>query len=178
MWLIPHMFSFSHTCVVKSTYYTGSSCVVFTTQVCLIAHMCGNNQTCVENPHRQVLGYFHTCLVKHTHRLISPWANGDSLLNLEMFVAFVISQEHLGSWCPRCSRLVMIATKWISALMEYVWLLHYIYMSLVVSATSYIYYTIAHVGSCKYFVFADLCIFDLIFILDAQASLAPTQVRL
>ena len=29
-----------------------------------------------ENPHRQVLGFFHTCLVKHTHRLISPWANG------------------------------------------------------------------------------------------------------
>ena len=30
-----------------------------------------------ENPHRQVLGFFHTCLVKHTHRLISPWADGD-----------------------------------------------------------------------------------------------------
>ena len=76
MWLFQHMSGLSHTYVVKSTYYTGSSCVVFTTQVCLIAHMCGNNQTCVENPHRQVLGYFHTCLVKHTHRLISPWANG------------------------------------------------------------------------------------------------------
>ena len=76
MWLIPHMFGFSHTCVVKSTYYTGSSCVAFTTQVCFIAHTCGNNQTCVENPHRQVLGFFHTCLVKHTQRLISPWANG------------------------------------------------------------------------------------------------------
>ena len=32
-----------------------------------------------ENPHRQVLGFFHTCLVKHTHRLISPWANGELL---------------------------------------------------------------------------------------------------
>ena len=30
-----------------------------------------------ENPHRQVLGFFHTCLVKHPHRLISPWANGE-----------------------------------------------------------------------------------------------------
>ena len=43
----PHMFSFSHTCVVKSTYYTGSSCVALTTQVCFIAHTCGNNQACV-----------------------------------------------------------------------------------------------------------------------------------
>ena len=70
------MWLFFHTCVLKSTYYLGAICVAFTTQVCFIAHTCGNNQTCVENPHRQVLGYFHTCLVKHTHRLISPWANG------------------------------------------------------------------------------------------------------
>ena len=47
MWLIPHMFGFSHTCVVISTYYTGSSCVALTTQVCFIAHTCGNNQACV-----------------------------------------------------------------------------------------------------------------------------------
>ena len=79
---VPHSFGFSHTCVVKSTYYTGSSCVAFTTQVCFIAHTCGNNQTCVENPHRQVLGFFHTCLVKHTQRLISPWTNGDNLRHL------------------------------------------------------------------------------------------------
>ena len=76
MWLFSHMFSFSHTCVVKSTYYTGSSCVALTTQVCFIAHTCGNNHTYVEIAHRQVLGFYHTCVVKHTHRLISPWANG------------------------------------------------------------------------------------------------------
>ena len=38
--------------------------------------MCGNNHTYVEIAHRQVLGFYHTCVVKHTHRLISPWANG------------------------------------------------------------------------------------------------------
>ena len=39
--------------------------------------MCGNNHTYVEIAHRQVLGFYHTCVVKHTHRLISPWANGE-----------------------------------------------------------------------------------------------------
>ena len=34
--------------------------------------MCGNNQTCVENPHRRVFGFFHTCLVKHTHKGLFP----------------------------------------------------------------------------------------------------------
>ena len=91
MWVFPHMFGFSHTCVVKSTYY---SCVALTTQVCFIAHTCGNNQTCVENPHRQVLGFFHTCLVKHTHRLISSWANGGEHIPLHSVpIDFGISGE-------------------------------------------------------------------------------------
>ena len=67
---------FSHTCVVNSTYNPRTTCVVFTTHVCSFTHMCGNNHTYVEIAHRQVLGFYHTCVVKHTHRLISPWANG------------------------------------------------------------------------------------------------------
>ena len=61
----PHLFGKTH-------FYTESSYVAFTTLVCFIAHMCGNNQICVRKPHREVLGFFHTCLVKHTHVLISP----------------------------------------------------------------------------------------------------------
>jgi hypothetical protein len=62
----------------KTHLFTESSCVAFTTQVCFIADMCGNNQICVRKPHRDVLGFFHTCVVKHTHGLISPWNHGVS----------------------------------------------------------------------------------------------------
>ena len=102
MWLFQHMFCLSHTCVVKSTYYTGSSCVAFTTQVCFIAHTCGNHQTCVENPNRQVLGFFLTCLVKHTHRLISPWANGATLWRI--LIAREDRCRRLAMRCDRCVR--------------------------------------------------------------------------
>ena len=67
---------FSHTCVVNSTYNPRTTCVVFSTHVWSFTHMCGNNHTYVEIAHRQVLGFYHTCVVKHTHRLISPWTNG------------------------------------------------------------------------------------------------------
>ena len=50
--------------------------MVFTTHVCSFTQLCGNNHTYVEIAHWQVLGFYHTCVVKHTHRLISPWANG------------------------------------------------------------------------------------------------------
>ena len=53
-----HMFDFSNTCVVKSTYYIGTICVAFTTQVCFIAHKCGNNQTCVGKPTQAGIGFF------------------------------------------------------------------------------------------------------------------------
>ena len=69
---------FSHTCVVNFTYNPRTTCVVFTTYVCSFTYMCGNYHTYVEIPHRQVLGFYHTCVVKHTHRLISPWTNGES----------------------------------------------------------------------------------------------------
>ena len=77
--LMSHMkkMCFSHTCVVNFTYNPRTTCVVFTTYVYSFTHMCGNNHTHVEIPHRQVLGFYHTCVVKHTHRLISPWTNGD-----------------------------------------------------------------------------------------------------
>ena len=71
VWLFPHMCGKTH-------LFTDSSCVAFTTQVCFIADMCGNNQICVRKPHRDVLGFFHTCVVKHTHGLISPWNHGGS----------------------------------------------------------------------------------------------------
>ena len=29
------------------------------------------------------LGFFHTCLVKHPHRLISPWANGGPAVQID-----------------------------------------------------------------------------------------------
>ena len=58
MWLFPHMFDFSNTCVVKSTFYIGTICVAFTTQVCFIAHKCGNNQTCVGKPTQAGIGFF------------------------------------------------------------------------------------------------------------------------
>ena len=69
VWFLPHLFGKTH-------FYTESSYVAFTTLVCFIAHMCGNNQICVRKPHRDVLGFFHTCVVKHTHGLISPWNHG------------------------------------------------------------------------------------------------------
>ena len=80
VWFLPHLFGKTH-------FYTESSYVAFTTLVCFIAHMCGNNQICVRKPHREVLGFFHTCLVKHTHVLISPWDRGGlhpwiSLINM------------------------------------------------------------------------------------------------
>ena len=65
VWFFPHLFGKTH-------FYTESSYVAFTTLVCFIAHMCGNNNICVRKPHREMLGFFHTCLVKHTHLLISP----------------------------------------------------------------------------------------------------------
>ena len=72
MRLFPHMFGFYHMCVVISTHNTVTISVVFTTEVCVFAHTCGNNHTCVEKPKKQVLGFSHTCMVKHTHGLISP----------------------------------------------------------------------------------------------------------
>ena len=67
IWLFPLMFGFSHTCVVKTTYYTGTSCVVLTTQVCFMAHTCGKNQTCVGKPTQAGVGFFpHTCGKTHT----------------------------------------------------------------------------------------------------------------
>ena len=77
MWLFPHMFGFYHMCVVISTHNTVTISVVFTTEVCVFAHTCGNNHICVEKPNKQVLGFSHTGVEKHTQGLISPWANGD-----------------------------------------------------------------------------------------------------
>ena len=58
---------FSHMYVVKSIYYTGTSCVALTTQVCFIAHECGKNQTCVGKPTHAGVGFFpHTCGKTHT----------------------------------------------------------------------------------------------------------------
>ena len=79
MWLFPHMFGFYHMCVVISTHNTVTISVVFTTEVCVFAHTCGNNHICVEKPNKQVLGFSHTGVEKHTQGLISPWANGVSL---------------------------------------------------------------------------------------------------
>ena len=72
MWLFPHMFGFYHMCVVKSTHNTVTISVVFTTEVCVFAHTCGNNHICVEKPNKQVLGFSHTGVEKHTQGLISP----------------------------------------------------------------------------------------------------------
>ena len=72
MWLFPHMFDFSHTCVVKSTYYIGTICVAFTTQVCFIAHKCGNNQTCVGKPTQAGIGFFPHMFGKNTHIGLFP----------------------------------------------------------------------------------------------------------
>ena len=67
MSLFPQMFGFSHTCVVKTTYYTGTSCVDLTTQVCFIAHTCGKNQTCVGKSTQAGVGFFpHRCGKTHT----------------------------------------------------------------------------------------------------------------
>ena len=66
----------THVWFFKTHFYIESSCVAFTTLVCFIAHMCGNNQICASKPHREVLGFFHTCVVKHTHVLISLWNHG------------------------------------------------------------------------------------------------------
>ena len=76
MWLFPHMFGFYHMCVVISTHNTVTISVVFTKEVCVFAHTCGNNHICVEKPNKQVLGFSHTGVEKHTQGLISPWANG------------------------------------------------------------------------------------------------------
>ena len=62
IWLLPLMFGFSHMCVVKTTYYTRTSCVDLTKQVCFIAHTCGKKTKHVwENPHRQDVWLNLTC---------------------------------------------------------------------------------------------------------------------
>ena len=90
VWLFPHMCGKTH-------LFTESSCVAFTTQVCFIADMCGNNQICVRKPHRDVLGFFHTCVVKHTHGLISPWNHGEHPQSLCRICDLVMAENMLNA---------------------------------------------------------------------------------
>ena len=98
VWFFPHLFGKTH-------FYTESSYVAFTTLVCFIAHMCGNNQICVRKPHREVLGFFHTCLVKHTHVLISPWNHGDSPIKTKK----ILLEKNKSSAMENCKKRLFFA---------------------------------------------------------------------
>ena len=68
-----------------------------------------------ENTHRQVLGFSHTCLVKHTHRLISPWANGGKLSICNFCsVGYKVNQAQLITFRkarPYCTKSVLCNRK-------------------------------------------------------------------